>query len=241
MKFSSSSILVAGAFCAATCSAQNDWRAPLTTDKRSPCPMVNSLANHGFLPRDGREITLQALKDGFKQGANLAESATEVVGGKALSTSTTGNPETFNLDDLKKHPGFLEHDASLSRQDTFFGDNAIFNSSIWDHTLGFFPDPVISVQQAAAAIADRQVKARAENPEFNMTAGDKTAMNVETSLYLLTFVDEAQSVQKEWVDVLFTEERLPIEEGWVKPTTEVSVPMVLAKVAEIGNALPLPK
>ncbi|KAF9698452.1 hypothetical protein EKO04_003423 [Ascochyta lentis] len=25
-------------------------------DKRSPCPMINSLANHGYLPRDGRSV-----------------------------------------------------------------------------------------------------------------------------------------------------------------------------------------
>lgn len=31
------------------------------TDLRSPCPMINCLANHGFLPRDGRNINAQEL------------------------------------------------------------------------------------------------------------------------------------------------------------------------------------
>ncbi|KZM21430.1 uncharacterized protein EKO05_0006230 [Ascochyta rabiei] len=31
-------------------------------DKRSPCPMVNSLANHGYLPRDGRNVLAHEIK-----------------------------------------------------------------------------------------------------------------------------------------------------------------------------------
>lgn len=32
------------------------------SDKRSPCPMVNSLANHGYLARDGQSITAASMK-----------------------------------------------------------------------------------------------------------------------------------------------------------------------------------
>lgn len=43
------------------------WRAPSTDDERAPCPMLNTLANHGFLPHNGRDITrdifLKALTD----------------------------------------------------------------------------------------------------------------------------------------------------------------------------------
>lgn len=31
-------------------------------DKRSPCPMINSLANHGYLPRDGRNVLAHEMK-----------------------------------------------------------------------------------------------------------------------------------------------------------------------------------
>src|SRR5947208_974823 len=30
--------------------------APTSTAARGPCPMLNSLANHGYLPRDGRNV-----------------------------------------------------------------------------------------------------------------------------------------------------------------------------------------
>jgi hypothetical protein len=45
------------------------WRAPSADDERAPCPMLNTLANHGFLPHNGRDITrdifLKALTDGL--------------------------------------------------------------------------------------------------------------------------------------------------------------------------------
>ncbi|KAF1924751.1 uncharacterized protein M421DRAFT_424640 [Didymella exigua CBS 183.55] len=32
------------------------------SDKRSPCPMINSLANHGYLPRNGQNILAHEIK-----------------------------------------------------------------------------------------------------------------------------------------------------------------------------------
>lgn len=65
--------------------------------------MVNTLANHGYLPRDGLDITLPILLKGFTDAINLDTSATLLVGTKALQTSTTGDNSSFNLDDLSTH------------------------------------------------------------------------------------------------------------------------------------------
>jgi hypothetical protein len=64
--------------------------------------MVNSLANHGYLPRDGLNISLDDLIEAFTDAVNLDPAATTLVGKKALET---GNGNTFNLDDLAKHGG----------------------------------------------------------------------------------------------------------------------------------------
>lgn len=99
-------------------SASNEWRAPGAYDRtspyprsedvsinteigRSPCPMVNSLANHGYLPRDGLNISLADLIVAFTDAVNLDPAATTLVGQKAL---TTGDNVTFDLDNLSK-PG----------------------------------------------------------------------------------------------------------------------------------------
>lgn len=67
--------------------------------------MVNALANHGYLPRDGQNVSLARLVTGTKAGINLAADATLLVGLKALQTSSTGKFLTFHLDDLAKHGG----------------------------------------------------------------------------------------------------------------------------------------
>lgn len=64
--------------------------------------MVNAVANHGYLPRDGLHISLEDLIVAFTDAINLDPAATALVGQKAL---TTGNNGTFNLDDLNKHGG----------------------------------------------------------------------------------------------------------------------------------------
>ena len=65
--------------------------------------MVNSLANHGFLPHDGLNISLADLIVAFNESLNLAPAATTLVGQKALLASTTGSNATFNLDDINTH------------------------------------------------------------------------------------------------------------------------------------------
>lgn len=37
------------------------------TDLRSPCPLINALANHGYLPRDGRNVIAKDLMTGMKE------------------------------------------------------------------------------------------------------------------------------------------------------------------------------
>ena len=46
--------------------ARGDYAPSGPTDLRSPCPMVNSLANHGYLPRDGRGVRADELLAGLR-------------------------------------------------------------------------------------------------------------------------------------------------------------------------------
>ena len=69
--------------------------------------MVNALANHGYLARDGLDISMDDLIVALNASVNLASDATQLVGAKALTASTTGNSSTFNLDDINKHGSML--------------------------------------------------------------------------------------------------------------------------------------
>jgi len=67
--------------------------------------MINALANHGYLARDGKNVSLADLITGFKDAINLAPNATLIVSLKALQASSTGSFLTIHLSDLSKHGG----------------------------------------------------------------------------------------------------------------------------------------
>jgi hypothetical protein len=97
------------------------------TDVRSPCPMLNTLANHGFIARDGRNIKSADL---FNALMLMGAPPMVSVGilGFVYSQLKEPNPEssfvsqfgimpTLDLDRLTIF-GVLEHDVSLTRNDT---------------------------------------------------------------------------------------------------------------------------
>lgn len=117
------------------------FQLPTETDVRSPCPGLNALANHGLLPRDGKNIDLPTLIAGAYKGFSLASEATTLVGGVGLQASTTGNASTFNLDDLAQHlPRVIEHDGSMTRNDSYWGDCLTFSEQAYARTLATWGD-----------------------------------------------------------------------------------------------------
>jgi hypothetical protein len=96
------------------------------TDLRAPCPMLNTLANHGFIARDGRNIKSGDL---FNALMLLGAPPTVTVGilKFVYSGLKEANPDdsflsqfgemaTLDLDRLTV-AGILEHDVSLTRND----------------------------------------------------------------------------------------------------------------------------
>ncbi len=67
--------------------------------------MMNSLANHGFVHRNGRNISIDELVNAIDVAVNLSPLSSRPVVEIAATTSTTGYPNTFNLDDLDTHGG----------------------------------------------------------------------------------------------------------------------------------------
>lgn len=122
------------------------FQQPVATDSRSPCPGLNALANHGLLPRNGKDIDLANLVQGAYLGFSLAEAATLLVGSVGLKASTTLTPNiTFNLKDLNHHE-IIEHDGSMTRDDIYFGNSLDFSQEAYERTLANWGDTeIISV------------------------------------------------------------------------------------------------
>jgi hypothetical protein len=122
------------------------WEAAGLHDKRSPCPMLNALANHHILPHDGRKISKETVIQVLHDAINLDPKVANVFASVALKVNpdnkafpfTAGqNTETFDLDQLAMH-GVIEHDVSLSRNDLSLGDNLTFDDSVWDGVVASY-------------------------------------------------------------------------------------------------------
>ncbi|KAE9572349.1 putative sterigmatocystin biosynthesis peroxidase stcC [Colletotrichum fructicola] len=207
--------------------AAHQWQAAGANDLRSPCPLLNSLANHGYLPRTGRNISVDALIEGMHAGLNLRDDAKlffRLQGNKALTASSTGDAQTFHLSDLITHD-LIEHDASLSRADIHFGDNWSFNQTIFDETKSYWPADLISISDAAKALVARQKTAKAVNPEFNLPLDGYTNSLGQTAMYLGLFGDyEDGNARTDWAVYFFENERLPFELGWARRSDDDKIP-----------------
>ena len=79
---------------------------------RAPCPMLNTLANHGFLPHSGKNISEVDTINALSRALNINQTLGEFLFRAAITTNPMPNATTFSLDNLDRHD-ILEHDASL--------------------------------------------------------------------------------------------------------------------------------
>ncbi|KAJ3808563.1 MAG: Cloroperoxidase [Lentinula lateritia] len=199
----------------------HQWQAPTATDSRGPCPGLNTLANHGFLPRNGSNITtpvvLNAINDGFNfRPINILRTAAK------LGLLTTDAEDSFSLSDLALH-GTLEHDASLSRNDYALGDNIHFNETVFTTLANSNPGvDYYNTTSAAQVLEQRLAEDKIVNPDLINTLKDFFVRAIESAFYLSVMGNVTTGVApKNFVQILFREERLPLEEGWKPSETPI--------------------
>ncbi|UKZ79853.1 hypothetical protein TrVFT333_007616 [Trichoderma virens FT-333] len=198
----------------------HEWLPAGPRDSRSPCPGLNVLANHGWLPRSGKNIDLPTLQAAVSGAYNYAPDTFDGAfkQAQACNLTTTGNSSTFNLADLAKHD-CIEFDGSLSRNDFYLGDDLHFDPRIWattakrlglDHVSHGPLSKYVTVEQAAKARAARVADAMKANRKFNASENEMLGSPGTTALYLVTLWDDAVgAAPKEWIKSFFEWERLP--------------------------------
>ena len=100
------------------------WAPAGPNDVRAPCPMLNTLANHGYLPHSGKAITENDTVNALYTALNINQTLGEFLFSAALTTNPAPNATTFDLDDLDRHD-ILEHDASLRSVKFVAGEGGI--------------------------------------------------------------------------------------------------------------------
>ncbi|KAK7446345.1 hypothetical protein VKT23_014551 [Stygiomarasmius scandens] len=195
--------------------------APGPNDLRGPCPGLNTLANHGYLPRDGRNINVTTILDAGFNGYHMQPGVLELAAKVSLLTSN--DPFTFTLDDIKLH-GNIEHDASISRVDFALGDNARFNETVFTTLAESNPgDDHYNTTSAGQVQYLRLADSQAKNPNVTNTDKEFFIRSVESAFYLSVMGDPLTGVApKEFVNIFFREERLPIAEGWKRSEAPIN-------------------
>ncbi|EME45343.1 hypothetical protein DOTSEDRAFT_170687 [Dothistroma septosporum NZE10] len=182
----------------------HEFRAPdAQTDIRGPCPGINTMANHGFLARDGittyNEL-VDAQQNVYNVGydlANLLATAGvgldgDLVGTTKLSigcdassrTATLGNALADELG-LDGHNHF-EADTSLTRNDYFLanGDNHRLNTTLFTQMMQYCQGNC-DLQHLALYREARYSASKADNGDFFFGPGSLLLYGAASFLYEL--------------------------------------------------------
>ncbi|KAJ7237416.1 Cloroperoxidase [Mycena rebaudengoi] len=226
-------------------STQDDhkWIPPKATDVRSPCPGLNTLANHGFLPRSGKKITIPMMLDAADKGFNMA--AETILAASKFGMLCGNDVLTLDLDALNLH-NLIEHDASLTRGDAALGPNLRFNETIFK-TLAE-ANPGVDYYNATSAGQVQQKRlaiSLATNPNITNTHKEAFIRSRESAFYLSIMGDPLTGVApKKYVQTFFREERLPIAEGWKRPKHQITIATLVPiedLVQKVSNWTPTQK
>ncbi|KAI1770090.1 Cloroperoxidase [Hypoxylon cercidicola] len=239
MKFTTFQIAFGVTLTAAKAQCQHQWKAPGPSDFRGPCPMLNTLANHGFLPHDGRNLTKETTVNALASALNFNESLGELMFEMAVVANPQPNATFFTLDQLNVH-NVLEHDASLSRSDAFFGNNHVFNETIFNETRAYWTGPILDADMLANGKVARQLNSKAFNPNYTFTSTIEAFSIGEVIAPIVAFGDlDAATVNRTLVEYFFENERFPAEFGWSTRTEMITLDIITRLSGIMSNAASL--
>jgi len=203
----------------------HDFVPASDSDSRSPCPALNALANHSYLPHDGRDIStiqlIRVLREHYHISLPLA---TVLSLGGVL---TCGRFFKVDLQDLALH-NHIEHDASLTHRNA--GPGCRYAPVDVDKKL---LDQLLDVTKNPDHLTPEDlVKVRAmRDATLSSPPGRLHGMIArgEVALTIQSFIDANGNISKQYIRDWFGTERLPI--GWSKPTT----PIGLRSTTRIAN------
>ncbi|KAG6816634.1 hypothetical protein H0H87_004481 [Tephrocybe sp. NHM501043] len=208
-------------------------------DSRCSCPALNAMANHGLIPRDGKNISFVELNHTINSTFNFAPSFCYFVPTYAANMlGKNYKTDTFDLAELDLHNG-IEHDASLLRRDLHFEPNQAtihvpYVKELIAAATGKDGDgnPILTIPDLSLISSKRRAEARAENPEFTLDKFHKTFGSANSSTLLTIFGGRAKDLE-----TVLLEERLP--DGWesrireTKGLTLITFNKVVSKVEKL--------
>ncbi|TFK21072.1 aromatic peroxygenase precursor [Coprinopsis marcescibilis] len=190
---------------------EHPWRPLRNGDIRGPCPGLNTLASHGYLPRDGVATPsqiIEAVQEGYNMNNQIATVTTfiaHLMDGNVVTdllsigekTRRTGPdpPSPAIVGGISNH-GTFEGDASMTRGDAFFGDNHSFNQTLFDQLVDFsnrFGGGFYNLTVAGELRHQRIQQSIATNPTFSLVGLRHITAFGETTFPVNLFTDGRQA------------------------------------------------
>lgn len=211
---------------------KGDYRPAGPDDVRAPCPVLNSLANHGIIARSGRNITAAELKAalrylgmGIDVTAILVNGAFQVhsddpkkgarLGLRDKDQVNEDDVPVLNLDQVGR-PHAVEHDVSVTRQDRALGDYMHVNPDLLERFLAApKTEKGFSASDFGKYRKTRYDEQKRDNPALEFDRINHFSGCAELGAIQCIFGRGfPYRVPEEYIQALFGEERLPIEQGW---------------------------
>jgi hypothetical protein len=202
--------------------------------------MMNTLANHGFLPRDGSNITKDTAISALGNGLNFDAELAGIMWEQAIIANPVANSSFFTLDHLNRH-NVLEHDASISRTDAYFGNNHVFNQTVFDTSRKYWTTEMMGPQALANSKLFRQIESRSTNPEYVFTTHTEpfSLGEMAVRLFHLKHTTNLRPAKLIHLTVSTENERLPSELGWSKKVDAITLEQISRMSEIIANATSL--
>ena len=222
--------------------AQHPYIKPGPKDHRGPCPGLNTLANHGYLPRNGIVNPLELLWGTFN-GLNLSPDLAAILGAvsfvvlgdlTSLSLSIGGK---YKLGSGLSHHGVLEGDASITRQDNYFGNSWSAQPKLVEQFIGEtnkYGNGNVNVYSLGKSRFRAWDFSRKNNPNFDFNPWRMLVAYAESGFVHEVLRGNNLKFDEPMIRRWFLEERFP--KGWSKRIVPFSTPEILAWAAVIEAA-----
>jgi len=199
--------------------SDHPFTPPADADSRTPCPALNALANHGFLPHDGKAIEPDSLKQllisVYRFTPALAMGTVEgswQLCGKFIA----GKKAPTDLHEFAKH-NKIEHDASLAHADTAPGEE--YAPVTTDQ--GLLQDLISRSADGQSLTMEDLARVRVEREDALPVPISKQGQTAgrQASCLLLSRFGDGKKVGVSNVQTFLGESRLP--DGYTGPTSSL--------------------
>lgn len=206
---------------------------------RSPCPALNALANHGYLPRDGHDITFSNIVESLQKGFGLSRDFAFFMAIGTFTLLRRPSLKPFDLAGTDRH-NYIEHNASLTRDDCpdvwELGNNYINPQRLQEFLDKAAPtatsngDDVITT----ADIASHRIQLEERCPA-QLDGLHAELARAEFAMVMEIFGHgKTREVNKRDLEIFLKEERFP--EGW-KPTHTLQLWEAMARSKDIRTTM----